>query len=158
MVKGMERVQLWSVAGLILASIGAAVGIGNIWRFPYIVGANGGGAFLIPYLISILFFGLPLMILEFVIGRSSGSSVISTFQAIRQRFFVAGLIIVLIVSLILSYYLVITSWVLAYAFFFALNQPMEFEGFTNSYLPLIFYLISGLAVFLTVRSGVRVGI
>lgn len=158
MVKGMEREQWSSVAGFILASIGSAVGIGNIWRFPYIVGANGGGAFLIPYLISILFFGLPLMILEFVIGRSSGSSVISTFQAIRQRFFVAGLIIVLIVSLILSYYLVITSWVLAYAFFFALNQPMEFEGFTNSYLPLIFYLISGLAVFMTVRSGVRGGI
>ncbi|MDD3932645.1 MAG: sodium-dependent transporter [Methanoculleus sp.] len=154
----MGREEWSSTLGFILASIGSAVGIGNIWRFPYIVGANGGGAFLVPYLISVLLFGLPLMVLEFAIGRSTGRSAVSAFQSLGQRFSVAGLAIVVIVSLILSYYLVITSWVLAYALFFALNRPVDFGAFTGSYLPLIFFLLSGLAVFLTVRSGVREGI
>ena len=154
----MGREEWSSTLGFILASIGSAVGIGNIWRFPYIVGANGGGAFLVPYLVSVLLFGLPLMMLEFAIGRSTGMSVVSAFQSLRQRFSAAGLAIVVIVSLILSYYLVITSWVLAYALFFALNRPVDFGAFTGSYLPLIFFLLSGLAVFLTVRSGVREGI
>src|SRR5690554_5378730 len=154
----MEREQWSSTLGFILASIGSAVGIGNIWRFPYIVGENGGGAFLIPYLIAVLFFGLPLMVLELAIGRSTGTSVISAFRSIRQRFAAAGLVIVAVVSLILGYYLVITSWVLAYALFFVFNQPMEFDAFTGSYLPLVFFLLSGLAVYVTVRSGVRGGI
>ncbi|KLK87468.1 sodium:calcium symporter [Methanoculleus sediminis] len=154
----MEREQWSSTLGFILASIGSAVGIGNIWRFPYIVGANGGGAFLIPFLIAVLLFGLPLMVLELAIGRSTGTSVVSAFRSIRQRFAAAGLVIVAVVSLILGYYLVITSWVLAYALFFAFNRPMDFDAFTGSYLPLVFFLLSGLAVYVTVRSGVRGGI
>ncbi|MDD3858274.1 MAG: sodium-dependent transporter [Methanoculleus sp.] len=154
----MEREQWSSTLGFILASIGSAVGIGNIWRFPYIVGENGGGAFLVPYLIAVFLFGLPLMVLELAIGRSTGSSVVSAFRSIRQRFTVAGLFIVAVVSLILGYYIVITGWVLAYAFFFALGRPVEFGAFTGSYLPLVFFLLSGLAVYVTVRSGVREGI
>ena len=154
----MERETWSSTAGFILASIGSAVGIGNVWRFPYVVGVNGGGAFLIPYLISVALFGLPLMVLEFAIGRSTGTSVVSAFRSARERFSVAGLVIVAIVGLILGYYLVITSWVLAYALFFALGRPVAFGAFTDSYLPLVFYLLSGLAVYMTVRSGVRDGI
>lgn len=157
-MSGMGREKWSSTMGFILASIGSAVGIGNIWRFPYVLGANGGGAFLIPYLISVLLFGLPLMVLEFTIGRRTGTSVVSAFRSIRQRFSVAGFVIVAVVSLILSYYLVITSWVLAYALFFALNRPVDFGAFTDSYLPLVFFFLSGLAVFVTVRSGVREGI
>ncbi|NLM29835.1 MAG: sodium-dependent transporter [Methanomicrobiales archaeon] len=153
---GRER---WSsTLGFIIASIGSAVGIGNIWRFPYIVGANGGGAFLIPYLISVLLFGLPLMVLEFAIGRSTKTSVITAFRSILGRSSLAGLAVVAIAGLVLSYYLVITSWVLAYALFFALNSPVDFHVFTGSCFPLIFFLFAGLAVFLTVRSGVREGI
>ena len=89
---GRER---WSsTLGFILASIGSAVGIGNVWRFPYIVGANGGGAFLIPYLISVLLFGLPLMVLEFAIGRNTGTSVVTAFRSIQGRFSFAGLAVV----------------------------------------------------------------
>ncbi len=157
-MSGTGREEWSSTLGFILASIGSAVGIGNIWRFPYIVGSNGGGAFLIPYLISVFLFGLPLMVLEFTIGRSTGNSVASAFESLRQRFFVVGLVIVVIVCLILSYYLVITSWVLAYALFFALNRPVDFGAFTGSYLPLLFFILSGLAIFVTVRSGVREGI
>ncbi|MFA7198251.1 MAG: sodium-dependent transporter [Methanoculleus sp.] len=154
----MEREEWSSTLGFILASIGSAVGIGNIWRFPYIVGANGGGAFLVPYLIAIFLFGLPLMVLELAIGRSTGTSIVSAFRSIQQRFTAAGIAIVAVVSLILGYYLVITGWVLAYAFFFALGRPVEFGAFTGSYLPLAFFLLSGLAVYVTVRSGVREGI
>ena len=154
----MAREEWSSTLGFILASIGSAVGIGNIWRFPYIVGANGGGAFLIPFLIAVCLFGLPLMVLELAIGRSTGTSVVSAFGSIRQRFTAAGLLIVAIVSLILGYYLVIASWVLAYALFFVIGRPVEFGAFTDSYLPLAFFLLSGLAVYVTVRSGVREGI
>ena len=154
----MEREQWSSTLGFILASVGSAVGIGNIWRFPYIVGANGGGAFLVPYLIAVFLFGLPLMVLELAIGRSTGTSVISAFRSIRQRFTAAGLVIVAVASLVLGYYLVITGWVLAYALSFAFNRPIEFDAFTGSYLPLVFFLLSGLAVYVTVRSGVREGI
>jgi NSS family neurotransmitter:Na+ symporter len=157
-VRNMVREEWSSTLGFILASIGSAVGIGNIWRFPYVVGVNGGGAFLIPFLISVLLFGLPLMVLELAIGRSTGSSVVSAFRSIQRRFSVAGLAIVAIVSLILGYYLVIASWVLAYALSFTFNRPVDFGAFTDSYLPLIFFLLSGLAVFLTVRSGIREGI
>jgi len=154
----MEREEWSSTLGFILASIGSAVGIGNIWRFPYIVGANGGGAFLVPYLIAVFLFGLPLMVLELAIGRSTGRSIVSAFRSIQQRFTAAGIAIIAVVSLILGYYLVITGWVLAYAFFFALGRPVEFGAFTGSYLPLAFFLLSGLAVYVTVRSGVREGI
>ena len=153
---GRER---WSsTLGFVIASIGSAVGIGNIWRFPYIVGENGGGAFLIPYLISVFLFGLPLMVLEFTFGRSTKTSVITAFRSILGRSSIAGLAVVAIAGLVLSYYLVITSWVLAYALFFALNSPVDFHVFTGSYFPLIFFLLAGITVFLTVRSGVREGI
>ncbi len=75
--------EKWSSSiGFILASIGSAVGIGNIWRFPYLVGENGGGAFLIPYLIAVFLFGLPLMILEFALGRHFKTSVVPAFGTI----------------------------------------------------------------------------
>ncbi|MDG6258007.1 MAG: sodium-dependent transporter [Methanomicrobiaceae archaeon] len=151
--------ERWSTGlGFILASVGSAVGIGNIWRFPYIVGTNGGGAFLIPYLISVFLFGLPLMMLELAVGRHLQTSVGPAFRAIGQRFFSAGIVLVVIVSFILSYYLVVSSWVLAYTLFFALQRPVDFDAFTGSYYPLVFFLLSGLIVFATVRSGVREGI
>lgn len=64
-----EREHWNSNIGFILASVGSAVGIGNIWRFPYLVGTNGGGAFLFPYVIILVTFGLALMVLEFAVGR-----------------------------------------------------------------------------------------
>jgi NSS family neurotransmitter:Na+ symporter len=153
-----EREHWSSTLGFILASIGSAVGIGNIWRFPYVVGVNGGGAFLVPYVISVLLFGIPLMMLELAIGRSTGRSVVDAFRSIQRRFSAAGFAIVAVVSLILGYYLVIAGWVLAYALSFLLGQPIDFDLFTGSYLPLVFFLLAGLAVFVTVRSGVREGI
>lgn len=154
----MPREKWSSSLGFILASIGSAVGIGNIWRFPYIVGVNGGGAFLIPYLIAVFLFGMPLMMLELALGRHFQTSLVPTFSTIGKKSRIAGLFIVFIMGIILSYYLVITSWVLAYSFFFISGQKVLFSEFTGSYFPLVFFLISGGIVFLVVRAGVRQGI
>ncbi len=151
--------EKWSSSiGFILASIGSAVGIGNIWRFPYMVGENGGGAFLIPYLIAVFLFGLPLMILEFALGRHFKTSVVSAFSIIGKKFRLAGIFLVFIMGMIVSYYLVITGWVLAYSFFFVFGIPMTFSSFTDSYYPLLFFLIAGVISFIVVRAGVRQGI
>lgn len=151
--------EKWSSSmGFILASIGSAVGLGNIWRFPYIVGANGGGAFLIPYFIAVFLFGLPLMILEFGMGRYFKTSLVPTFNSIGKKFELAGFFLVFVMGMILSYYLVITSWVLAYSFFFVSGMSISFSTFTGSYYPLLFFLISGAISFLVVRAGVNRGI
>ncbi|HDS45084.1 MAG TPA: sodium-dependent transporter [Methanomicrobia archaeon] len=151
--------EKWSSSiGFILASIGSAVGIGNIWRFPYIVGENGGGAFLIPYIIAVFLFGMPLMMLEFALGRHFQTSVVPTFSAIGKRFRIAGIFIVLGISMILSYYLVITGWVLAYSLFFIADISVPFSVFTASYYPLLFFLCSGGITFFVVMAGVKGGI
>lgn len=151
--------EKWSSGlGFILASIGSAVGIGNIWRFPYIVGMNGGGAFLIPYLIAVFLFGLPLMIIEFAVGRHHKTSVVPAFTAIKKSFKVAGFFLVFIMVMILSYYLVITGWILAFFFYLISGSNMTFSMFTDSYYPLLFFLISGGLVFFVVRAGIKQGI
>jgi len=154
----MYREKWSSSIGFILASIGSAVGIGNIWRFPYIVGENGGGAFLIPYLIAVFLFGMPLMMLEFAIGRHFKTSVVPTFSAIGKRFRLAGFSLVFVMGMILSYYLVIMSWVLAYSLFLISGMSIPFSEFTGSYYPLLFFLISGGITYFVVRTGVRQGI
>ena len=154
----MPREKWSSGIGFILASIGSAVGIGNIWRFPYIVGENGGGAFLIPYVIAVFLFGMPLMMLEFAMGRHFKTSVVPAFSAIGKRFRLAGFFVVFVMGMILSYYLVITSWVLAYSLFFVSGRYMPFPEFTDSYYPLLFFLVSGGITFFVVRAGVKQGI
>ncbi|MDI6720089.1 MAG: sodium-dependent transporter [Methanomicrobiales archaeon] len=152
----MER---WSSRlGFLLAAIGSAVGIGNIWRFPSVVGANGGGAYLLPYLIAVFLFAVPMMILELAMGRQFRGSVVSAFRQVRARFHVLGWLIAGIVFLILSYYLVVTGWTLAYFTFALLDIPLSFSAFTSSSLPPGFFVIAALTVGLIVSLGVRQGI
>src|SRR3990172_11060098 len=151
----MPREKWSSSIGFILASIGSAVGIGNIWRFPYMVGENGGGAFLIPYLIAIFLFGLPLMMLEFALGRHFKTSVVPAFGTLGKKFRMAGFFLIFVMCMILSYYLVITGWVLAYSLFFISGRYMPFPEFTDSYYPLLFFLVSGGITFFVVRAGVK---
>ena len=154
----MVREKWASGIGFILASVGSAVGIGNIWRFPYIVGDNGGGAFLIPYIAAVFLFGLPLIILEFSLGQHFKTSVVPAFSTLGKKFEIAGLFLVFIMLMILGYYLVVTSWVLAYSLFFISGTSVPFSQFTDSYYPLLFFLISAGLVFLVVRAGVKDGI
>ena len=144
--------------GFILASIGSAVGIGNIWRFSTVVGQNGGGAYLIPYLCAVLFVGLPLMILEMTAGNRIHGSVVAAFKSTNGPFREAGALVVIIVIFILSYYLVITGWTLGYLVSSVAGVPRIFSGFTGSYEPLIFFIISAVFCGAIVAFGVRKGI
>lgn len=99
-----------------MASIGAAVGIGNIWRFPYMVGAHGGDAFLLPYLLTLFGCGLPLMLLEFALGRYRHTSAVPALSTLGKPCRSVDFFLVAVLGLILSYYLVVTGWVLAYGF------------------------------------------
>jgi NSS family neurotransmitter:Na+ symporter len=152
----MER---WSShLGFILAAIGAAVGIGNIWRFPALVGQNGGGAFLIPYLIAVFVFALPLMILEITMGRFFRGTVVSSFRAVRAEFRILGWLLCAILILILSYYLVITGWTIAFTVFAATGETTTFAGFTGSYMPILFGIVAVVLTGLVVAAGVQKGI
>ena len=152
----MER---WSShVGFILAAIGAAVGIGNIWRFSAVLGQNGGGAYLIPYVIAVMVFALPLMILEITMGRRFRGTVVSSFRNTRPEFRIIGWLICTIVFLILSYYLVITGWTIAYTLFSATGDTVTFSGFTGSYQPVLFAVIAVLLTGIIVSAGVTRGI
>ncbi|MCZ9891944.1 hypothetical protein OFP58_06465 [Brachyspira hyodysenteriae] len=79
-----HRGQWGTRAGFILAAIGSAVGLGNIWRFPYMVASNGGGAFMIVFLLAMLTAGIPIMILEFSIGHKTHKSALRCFESIES--------------------------------------------------------------------------
>ncbi len=80
------RVQWNTKLGFILAAIGSAVGLGNLWRFPYIAATNGGGAFIFPYLFAIITAGIPILILEYTLGKTYKSGSPGTFARINRKF------------------------------------------------------------------------
>jgi neurotransmitter:Na+ symporter, NSS family len=112
----VAREQWASRPGFILASIGAAVGLGNIWRFSYVAGQNGGAAFLVVYVLCVLVIGLPLLIAELALGRRGRGDAVAAFAAIAPRSLwpLVGGLGVLAASLLLAYYAVIAGWVLKY--------------------------------------------
>jgi len=112
----MPREQWASRYGFVLASIGGAVGIGNIWRFSYIAGENGGAVFLMVYLACVLLIGIPLMIAELTIGRRAQGDAITAFEAEKSpgRWHVVGRLGVAASILLLSYYAIIAGWAFKY--------------------------------------------
>jgi len=105
--------------GFILAAVGSAVGLGNIWKFPFITGMNGGGAFVLVYLVAILFCGLPILMAEFVIGRHSQKDVVGSFRELtpQSTFWKSvGWLNLSAAFIILSYYGVVAGWTLEYLF------------------------------------------
>ena len=107
-----------------MAAAGGAVGLGNIWKFPYIAGENGGGAFLIVYLLCVTFFGLPLLMTEFLIGKRSGKSAFGAFRVLNgnNRWQWLGWLCMLTAVIIMGFYFVVTGWCFNYLF----------EALTNS--------------------------
>jgi len=101
-----------------MAAAGSAVGLGNIWKFPYIAGENGGGAFLIVYLISVLLFGLPLLMTEFYIGKRSGRSAFDAFRVLagNNHWQWLSWLCVITAFLIMGFYFVVTGWCFSYLF------------------------------------------
>ena len=110
-----ERGSWGSRIGFILAAAGSAVGLGAIWKFPYVAGANGGGVFLLVYLACVFSVGVVMMLAEMLIGRSAKKSATSAYRALgKGQWHVAGWISVLCVYLILGFYCVVGGWTIAY--------------------------------------------
>ncbi|MBQ2832479.1 sodium-dependent transporter [Methanobrevibacter sp.] len=110
----VEKTQWKSSSAFILAMIGAAVGLGNIWRFSYVVYSNGGGSFFIPYLIAIAIMGIPFLILEYGMGFSFKDSFSNTLKRINPKLEYISWILLLFVFIVVLYYMVILSWDLVY--------------------------------------------
>ena len=98
--------------GFVLAAAGSAVGLGNIWRFPYLAAKYGGGIFLLTYIILSVTFGFSLMVAEIAIGRKTNSSPINAFKALDKRFAFLGYLAAAVPAIILPYYSVIGGWVM----------------------------------------------
>ena len=151
--------------GFVLAAAGSAVGLGNIWRFPYLAAKDGGGVFLLIYLILALTFGFTLLTTEIAIGRKTGQSPLTAYRVIHPKMGWVGILACLIPALILPYYCAIGGWVLKYLSAFVTMQGSAaaadsyFTGFiTAQWEPIIWFLIYLTATTLVVYKGVNKGI
>ena len=151
--------------GFVLAAAGSAVGLGNIWRFPYLAAKDGGGVFLLTYLILALTFGFTLLITEISIGRKTGQSPLTAYKFIHPKMGWVGILACLIPALILPYYCAIGGWVLKYLSAFVTMQGSAaaadtyFTGFiTAPWEPIVWFLIYLTATTVVVYKGVNKGI
>ena len=131
----MKAHNQWaSKLGFILATAGAAVGLGNLWKFPYLMGRNGGFFFLIAYLIFICILGIPVMITEMSLGRKTRHDPVQAYADIHPHARVVGIFGVLAAFIILSYYSVIGGWILKYIVSYAttFDAPADFNAFISN--------------------------
>lgn len=112
----MEKHQFAGKLGVVMATAGSAVGLGNVWRFPYLTGENGGGAFLLVYIICIVAIGVPVMMSEFIIGRRGGGNALGSLRTLTggRKWDWLGVLCIVCSVLILAFYLVITGWCVKY--------------------------------------------
>lgn len=151
--------------GFILAAAGSAVGLGNLWRFPYLAAQYGGGIFLLVYLILLFTFGFSLLILEIAIGRKTKVSSISAYEKLNKRFGWMGILSLLIPVLILPYYSVIGGWVIKYMTVFLTGQgkvaadSSYFGGFIGQTAsPLFMFFLFVTLTTVVVVCGVEKGV
>ena len=126
-----KRSSFTGKIGFVLAAAGSAVGLGNIWRFPYLAAKYGGGIFLLVYVILAVTFGFSLMIAEIAIGRKTGQSPIGAYQQLDRRFTFVGVLGSIVPAIILPYYSVIGGWVLKYFFGFVSGKGAEMAVVTE---------------------------
>lgn len=165
-----DRASFGSKLGAVLAAAGSAVGLGNIWRFPYETGNHGGAAFILIYLGCVFLFGLPIMIAEFTVGRHAGASTGEAFKALMPKgcWKYIGYLGVLTGFLILGYYSVVAGWTLEYIFQAATNQfagksssefITMFQSFSmNPFWPLLWLVLFILMTHFIIVKGVQKGI
>ena len=163
--KSVKRSSFTGKIGFVLAAAGSAVGLGNIWRFPYLAAKYGGGIFLLVYIALSVTFGFSLMVAEIAIGRKSGKSAISAFETLDTRFKFLGVLASMVPIIILPYYSVIGGWVLKYLVGFAKGAAGEMAGsdFFGDYIanvgePLLWFAVFIGATALVVLFGVEKGI
>lgn len=161
-----KRTSFSSSLGFILAAAGSAVGLGNIWRFPYLAAKDGGGVFLLTYIILALTFGFTLIVTEIAIGRKTKQSCLTAYGRMNKKFSWLGIIASLVPFLILPYYSIIGGWVLKYAVAFmtgngrAAADDAYFGSFITDYFPpiifdAIFLLATAFIIFLGVNKGIE---
>lgn len=161
-----ERSSFTGKVGFVLAAAGSAVGLGNLWRFPYLAAKYGGGIFLLIYLILAVTFGFALMITEVAIGRKTGLSAIGAYRKLNKKYAFIGWISALVPIIIFPYYSVIGGWVVKYMFEFMRGQGSAAAG--NDYFTqfiaepvqpvlwlAIFIGLTALIVLLGVEKGVE---
>lgn len=173
-----QREQWGSRVGFVLAAVGSAVGLGNIWRYPYIAYENGGGAFLIPYLFALLTAGISILILEYAIGHQKQGSAPYSFFRISGKMEWLGWWQTLIAFVIMTYYVVIVGWALSFAYFsfglqwgndtegFMLDQYLKFVGVSDNiwqigginWPVLLIVTLIWLIAFVVLFSGIKKGI
>ena len=160
-----NRSNFTSKIGFILAAAGSAVGLGNIWRFPYLVAQYGGGTFLLCYIILAVTFGFALMTAEIALGRKTRLSAIGAFSALNKKYRFIGVLAALVPILILPYYSVIGGWVIKYFTVFISGQATqaaedtyfsEFIGQTGQ--PIFWFALSMVITAIVVLFGVEKGI
>lgn len=173
-----SRSSFSSRIGFVLAAAGSAVGLGNLWRFPYLAAQYGGGIFLLVYIILAITFGFALMITEIAIGRKTRLSCIGAYKALDRRFGFLGWIATFVPVIITPYYCVIGGWVMKYLFTFLTGNGLtaadnggffnDFIGFDAGSIPatmldfsgptpwfLIYVLLTTVVVFFGVEKGIE---
>ena len=136
-----------SAIGFVLASAGSAVGLGNIWRFPYLAAKGGGGLFLITYIVLALTFGFALLTTDIVIGRKTRKSPIQAYESLSKKWKFLGYLSYVVPALIITYYVVIGGWVLKYLWTYltfngaAAAQDGFFSSFISSSMGSIFFML-----------------
>ena len=164
-----ERVNFGSKLGMVLATAGSAVGLGNVWRFPYMVGQNGGAAFIVVYVCCVLLLGIPCMVSEFIIGRHGASNTARAYSRLSGGSYwkIVGYMGVLTGFLITGYYAVVSGWCLQYIFASAvgsLNGDADyvaryFAEFSSSPVRPVLWTVAILVItHFVIIHGVRGGI
>ena len=160
-----KRNSFSSSFGFVLAAAGSAVGLGNIWRFPYLAAKDGGGLFLVVYLVLALTFGFTMLISEVAIGRKTKQGALTAYGRIHKKFSWIGIFATVVPFMILPYYCIIGGWVLKYCTAYISGQGSAtatddyFTGFITAYVdPIVFDVIFLAAVAFVIYKGVNKGI
>lgn len=165
-----DRDSFGSRFGVIAATAGSAIGLGNIWRFPYVAGENGGAAFLIIYLGFVLLIGIPVMLSEFTIGRSAQRNAFGSFRKLApgRPWYLIGMMGVVAAFMILAFYTAVAGWTLEYIFQSIINgfeglssqqlNDMYFSFIGSPWRPLLWFFVFMSFTALIIMSGVQKGI
>lgn len=133
----MERESFKSRTGFLLVSAGCAIGIGNVWRFPYVVGQNGGGLFVLFYLIFLVLMGIPVLTMELAVGRASGKSAVLSYKTLekpKSKWHIHGWFCMLGCYMLMMYYTTVSGWMTSYFYKFAIGEftsGMDSKSVTN---------------------------
>lgn len=163
-----NRDNFGSKFGILAAAAGSAVGLGNVWKFPYVTGQNGGGAFLLIYLLCVLLLGVPVMLSEFSIGRRAQRNVFGSFKSLAPGtpWYFVGIMGVVAAFVILSFYSAVAGWTLEYVIravdgSFHSSEPLSsaFSNFiVHPFRPIIWQMVFMVLTALIVAGGIKNGI